>query len=440
MELEQLMRKERRIVVIGGGFAGVEVARSLERRLPRDWEIVLVSRENYITYNPLLAEAVGASVLPSHVVAPVRQMLRRTRFCMLTVTDIDLAAREIHYLGEGAGVLGFEQIVFACGANAKLDLVRGMENFALPLKTLGDALFIRNRIMVRLEHADMQSDTAMRRWLCSFIIVGGGFSGVEVAAELNDLLRGALPYYPRVSMADCRVVLVHSGERLLPELSQSLGELAGRRMRMQGIELRLMRRAASVDDRGVTLDDGELLAGGTVICTIGTEPVPLIESLPLPKTKGRITTAPDMSIPGHPGLWAIGDCAAIPNADDGALAPPTAQFAVREARQLADNVVRGMRGETTRPFSFRSQGQLCAIGHNKAVAEILGLRLHGFVAWLLWRAVYLLKLPTFSRKARIFLEWSWQIFFPPDIVHLRYSRTARNRPASVGEDAERAHA
>jgi len=422
------------LVIIGGGFAGARLAERLEGRLPEEWRVTLLSRENFITYNPLLPEVVSASLLPGHVIAPLRQLARRTRVAMMQVTDIDFAARTVHHLGEGPGVVHYDELVLACGQGADLSLVKGMAQYALPLKTLGDALFMRNRAIVRLEQAELQPDAELRRWLTSFVVIGGGFSGVEVAGGLMDFLRASRRYYR--ACGEPSVTLVHSGDRLLPELSPELGAFAERKMREQGIDVRLGARCARVDDRGITLQSGEIMSVGTVICTIGTAPNPLIAALPLPKQRGRLTVAPDMSVPDAPGVWAIGDCAAVPNARDGAVSPPTAQFAERQARQLADNLVRKARGLPTRPFRYRPIGQLAAIGHNKAVAELVGLKLAGFVAWLMWRGVYLLKIPTLGRKVRLYLEWNWAMFFPPDISHLGYARTPRApRPPAADEPA-----
>jgi NADH dehydrogenase len=423
---------EKSIVIVGGGFAGAKLAACLERRLPDGWSVTLLSRDNFITYNPLLPEVVGASLLPGHVIAPLRQVATRSRVYMVQVTDIDLAERTVRYLGEGSGEIRFDELVLACGQGANLALVKGMARYALPLKTLGDSLFMRNRAIVRLEQAELQPDPATRRWLTSFVVIGGGFSGVEVAGGLADFLRASKRYYK--SIGDVRVQLVHSGDRLLPELSPSLGRFAERKMREQGIDVRLNARCVRVDDRGITLADGDVLAAGTVICTIGTAPNPLVADLPLAKVRGRLEVASDMSVPGAQGVWAIGDCAAVPNARDGSVSPPTAQFAERQARQLASNIVRKLRGERTRPFSYKPIGQLSAIGHNKAVAEILGMKLAGFVAWLMWRGAYLLKIPTLGRKARLFLEWNWAMFFPPDIAHLGYARTRRTTPRSTEEE------
>lgn len=413
------------LIIIGGGFAGTRAAQALEHTLPPDWTLTLVSQENFITFNPLLPEVVGASILPGHVIAPHRQMIHCSHVCMAQVTDIDTATRTIQYLGEGTGTLRYDQLVLACGTNANLDIIKGMGQYALPLKTLGDALFLRNRVIARLEQAELQPVAEQRRWLLTFIVVGGGFSGVETAGELVDFLYASLRYYKRIRREDLRIVLLHSGERLLPELSSSLGRFTERKMRNRGIEVRLAARAVRVTDRDVQLHSGEAIAGGTVICTIGTEPNSLLEQIPAIKNRGRLLVHPDLSVPGVDGVWAAGDCAAVVNALDGQVAPPTAQLAEAQARQLAANIVAKLKGEPTRAFRYRPKGQLSSIGHNKAVAEIFGVKLSGFVAWLMWRGLYLLRIPTFARKTRLFLEWNWAMFFPPDIAHLGYRRTHR---------------
>jgi len=300
-----------------------------------------------------------------------------------------------------------------------------MGQYALPLKTLGDALFLRNRIIARLEQAELQPDVQQRRWLMTFVVVGGGFSGVETVGELVDFLHSSLRYYKRVRPEDLRVVLLHSGDRLLPELSARLGGFTFRKMQYRGVDVRLGARAAQVTDRGVHLDCGEIIEAGTVVCTIGTQPNALVDQVPSPKNRGRLVVNADMSVPGIDGLWAAGDCAAVINALDGKTCPPTAQFAEAQAKQLAANIVARLNGRPTRAFRYRPKGQLASVGHNKAVAEVAGLKLSGFVAWLLWRGLYLLRIPTLARKSRLFLEWNWAMFFPPDIAHFGYRRTQR---------------
>lgn len=231
---------------------------------------------------------------------------------------------------------------------------------------------------------------------------------------------------------DLTITLLHSGDRLLPELSASLGGFTLRRMRNRGVDVRLNARVVRVTDRAIELESGVVVSAGTVICTIGTQPNALVEALPCPKQRGRLAVNPDMSVPGFDGLWAAGDCAAVVNALDGKISPPTAQFAEAEATQLAANIVARVNGRPTQAFRFKPRGQLASIGHNRAVAEIFGIRLSGFVAWLMWRGLHLLRIPTFARKARLFLEWNWAMFFPPDIAHFGYRRTQRRTGQETG--------
>lgn len=421
------------LVIIGGGFAGTRVARLLEHSLPPEWVVTLISQDNFITFNPLLPEVVGASILPGHVIAPHRQMVHCSNVCMAQVTEIDVRTRTIHYLGEGSGVMRYDQLVLACGTNANLDIVKGMASYALPLKTLGDALFLRNRVIARLEQAELQLDPQLRRWLTTFVVVGGGFSGVETAGELVDFLYASLRYYRQIRREDLRIVLLHSSDRLLPEISASLGRFTLDKMLENEVEVRLNARAVRVTDRGVQLGDGQFIDSGTVVCTIGTQPNSLLEQIPAVKNRGRLVVNADLSVPGVDEIWAAGDCAAAVNARDGQVSPPTAQFAEAQARVLAQNINRRLRGQATVPFSYRPKGQLSSIGHNKAVAEIFGLRISGFVAWMMWRGLYLLRVPTLARKTRLFLEWNWAMFFPPDISHLGYRRTLRKPVAAVAQ-------
>lgn len=428
------------IVILGGGFAGCAAARALTRVL-RQRDVVLASRDNFITYNPLLPEVVGASIAPVHAVAPLRQVAPRARAMMVNVTHIDFAARRLHYLGEGSGEIAWDQLVLAFGTDAKLDLVPGMERYGLPLKTLGDALFLRNRVMSRLEQADLVDDPEQRRWLLQFVVVGGGFSGVEVAGEIADFLRAARQFYPRVRMDEACVTVLHKGDHLLPELPARLGDAGCRMMREDGISIELHARVLAANDRGVSWRDGSgqerFTAAGTIVNTLGTEPNALLGTIAdghpgLTIARGRIVTNADMSVPGLPGVWAIGDCAAVPNAQDGAASPPTAQFAERQGRQLAANIGASIAGQPTRPFRYRALGQLSSIGRHSAVAEVLSLQASGLVGFLLWRALYLMKFPTFARKARIFLEWTWDLVFRQDIANLKF---VRSRPPAKAAEA-----
>ncbi len=414
-----------RIVIIGGGFAGATAARHLERRLGSA-DIHLLSAENHLTYNPLLAEVVGASVLPGHVVAPLRQMVRRAKVHQVQVTGIDTDARRVRFQNSSeTGSLDYDHLVLACGSSANLHMIPGMAEHTLPLKTVGDALYLRNRVIARLEDAELTKNPTLRRWLKTFVVIGGGFSGVEVAGEISDFLTESQRWYRHSQLEPARVVIVHGGPHLMPELPERLGRFTERKLaRHGGVEVRLETRSRAIDAQGVILDKGSRIDAGTVVSTIGTTPNRLIDALPAEKLRGRLRVEDDMSVPGLPGVWAVGDCAAVPNSrEDGAPCPPTAQFALRQGPQLAANIARREHGEPTRPFGYRPKGLMSAIGHNRAVARVYGVNLSGFVPWLLWRGFYLLYIPTLARKARLYLEWNWAMFFPPDIAHLRFTRT-----------------
>ena len=414
---------KKNLVIIGGGFAGAKLAQSLEKKLPSDWEIYLLSKENFITYNPLLPEVVGASILPGHVQAPIRQMLKRTRIRMVRVDRIDFTERKVIYHNNEPGELSFDQLVFASGVAANVQMMEGLKEHALPLKTVGDALLIRNKIIERLEEATIHPDEERRKELTKFIVIGGGFSGVEIAGEIRDLLNEAVKYYKNVALEDCRVLVLHGTDRLLPELSPTLGKKTGMIFKRNKIEVHLNTRASKIEKETVILKDGETIKGSTIICTIGTTAHDFSQVEELPLDRGKIVCQPDMSIAEHEGLWALGDCSLVPNAFDDKLCPPTAQFADRQAKALAKNIIAKMAGKETNEFNYRPAGMLASIGHNNAVAEIYGLCFSGLLAFFVWRGTYLMKIPTLSRKVRLFLEWSWAMFFPPDISHFGFKRT-----------------
>jgi NADH dehydrogenase len=413
------------IVIVGGGFAGTTLVRALQRRAPPHASLTLISEESYTTFNPMLPEAVGAALFPEQAVAPIRAMLKpRTRFVMGTVRKLDTRTKTLScdtLAGERS--FSYDHLVLALGSRARLDLVPGMAEHALPLKTVGDAMHIRNMVLRRAARIELESDPALRASLGRFVVIGGGFSGVETAGTLADCLAGIRRYYPRIGTGELEVVLLHDLERLLPELPPSLGRSAAQSLAKRGVLVRLGARAAEIGADGVRLDGGAFLATSTVICTIGTRPNALLAQVDAAKERGRIAVAPDLAVPGHDGLWAIGDCALVPNAHDGGFAPPTAQFAVQEAKQLASNILSSIENKKTRPFSHRSRGMMAATGHMKGVAEVFGVPLTGLPAWLLWRAYYLSQMPTLGRKLRIFVEWTWGMFFPADITHLRFTRS-----------------
>lgn len=416
-----------RIVIIGGGFGGVKCAQTLRRELrDGDAEIVLFNRENHLVFSPLLADAVGSSLNLQDVIVPLRQLLPRVICRTEEVLHVDLAKNEIEFVSHDGSPArcGYDHVVIAAGAVSNLNVVPGMADHAFPLKTVGDAAVLRTHVLQQLERAEVCDDPEKRRWYLSFIIVGGGYSGVEAAGEINDLVRGSLRFFHHIRAEDVTVTLLHSRAQLLPEISPSLREFACEKMRAAGVTVQLNCRVTLATGEGVGTGDG-FVRGGTIVCTIGSTAAPFVERMDAPKEKGRLLTTSDLRLRGRANAWAVGDCALIVNARDGQLSPPTGQFAERQGRQCAQNLLRVLRGAPTEPFSFRMLGQLCSIGGHRAVAEMFGLRLSGFWAWFAWRGVYLFKLPSWGRRIQVGADWAWLLLFPRDLAYIRTDPTER---------------
>ena len=417
-----------RVVIVGGGFGAVQFAKTLGKKLrASDGEIVLFSRENHMVFHPLLADVAGASINVDAAATPLRQMLPGVVCRTERVHRINLASSEIEF-EDGSGVLHrfpYDHVVIACGAESNLSIIPGMSEYAFGFKVMRDAIDLRQHIVRQMEQAEVTSDRDRRRRHLSFIVVGAGFSGVEVAGEINELVRSSTRFYRNFKKDEVTVSLVHTRDVILPEVARTLGEFARRRMEKAGVTVLLNVRAVAATQEGVQLNDGRMLEGGTIVCTIGTTPAPLVQSLEVPKDHGRIRTSADMRIEGHANAWAVGDCALILNAFDGKPSPTTGQFAERQGRQAALNLVRTLRSEPTQPFRFEALGQLCSIGGYEAVAEMFGMRISGFLAWFLWRSVYLFKLPTWSRRIKVGLDWGWDVLFPRDLSFLNSDSAQR---------------
>lgn len=416
------------IVILGGGFAGVACARELRRELdPNQAEITLFNEENHLVFSPLLADAVGASLNPLDVVVPLRQLLPGVNCRTQEIVRIDLQGKRV--VGKGHGSpdteLAFDHLVIASGQVANMNAVPGMADHAFPLKTVADASVLRAHVLEQLELAEITQDPERKRWHLSFVVVGGGYSGVEAAGEINDLVRSSLRFFRHVRREDVRVSLIHSRGQLLPEIGDALRDFARVKMEGAGVEVLLNARVQMATPEGVGLADGNFIRGATTVCTVGSMPAPILAKLEVGKDKGRLRVEPDLRVQGRNDLWAIGDCATIPNAFDGQPCPPTGQFAERQGKQAAANIARVLRGEPTRPFSFKPLGQLCSIGGHSAVAEVFGCRLSGFLAWFVWRGVYLFKLPSWSRRFKVGFDWAWLLVFARDLSHLKARTTDR---------------
>ena len=422
----------KRIVILGGGFAGMRTAGCLERELRGNFSIglTLVNETNALLFTPMLAEVAGSSLEPSHISTPLRSTLRRTEFLRGVVTDVDLEKRLVTLRGD-AGARGnsaprevpYDHLVFALGSISNHLGMPNIEKFGFNFKSLLDAIRIRNHVIEMFERADLESDPSARSAFLTLVVAGGGFAGVEVAGALNDFAHGILADYPRLRPDELKVVLVHSRERVLPELSESLARYAQEKMQLRGVSFRLNTRILDARPGVVVLSDGEIRAE-TLVWTAGTLPSPLLKSLLLKKDKrGALLVDDTLAVPGTPGLWAIGDCAAVTDAATGHPCPPTAQFALREAEVLAGNIVAQLAQRPLRKFHFDSLGALCVVGHQTACAELSvpfsrrkSLRFSGLFAWLLWRGIYLAKLPGLERKIRVLMDWTIELFFPRDIV------------------------
>jgi NADH dehydrogenase len=378
----------------------------------------------------MLAEVAGSSLEPSHISTPLRSSLHRTEFIRARTTGIDLEKPCVMLEGGAAAdgkpstrELPYDHLVLALGSVSNYLGMANVEKLALNFKSLLDAIRIRNHVIDMFERADREPHAALRAPLLTFVIAGGGFAGVELAGALNDFAHGILADYPNLGAKELRVVLVHARDTILPELSESLGRYAQKKMAERGVEFRLNARLADAQPGLVVLSDGEIRAE-TLVWTAGTAPSALVKSLDLEKDKrGAVKVSPDLSVPGRPGVWALGDCAAVTDAKSGKPCPPTAQFALREAATLARNVAAQLAGRPTTGFHFDSLGALCVIGHQTACAELTvpfararSMRFSGLLAWLMWRGIYLGKLPGLERKIRVLFDWTVELFFPRDIV------------------------
>ncbi len=433
-----------RIVVAGGGFAGVSAAQELSKRLRREGrlagqrgvaaddavEVVLLSRDNYFVFQPLLADIISGTIETTHVVVPLRRMLPHVNVEVGIIEAIDTSNRSIRLRRRGGGKaanVAYDALVIALGSVTDFSALPGMAENAIGVRTLGDAFYLRNRALDMLEQALIETDPATRERLLTFVVVGGGSTGVEVAAELHDLLRIAAKSFRDVQLSP-RVVLVHSRAIVLEELGERLGRYATGKLRTMGVDLRLGQRLTAVHADSVELSNGTSIACGTVVSTVGNAPHPVLETLPIAHD-GRGWLAPDatFSLPGLTNVWALGDCASIMDPKTGSRMPSTAQHAVREGPHAARNVLAALDGRPQTPFDYGQLGMLVSVGRFKAVGEVLGIKVSGLLAWFLWRSYYLLRLPTLDRRIRVAIDWTLDLVLKHDIVEISVSRT-RTRP------------
>ncbi len=415
----------KRIVIVGGGFGGIYAAQKLEQVLAgrRDYELVLVNRDNYFVFQPMLPEVISGTIGILDTVSPIRRLLPLTDLHVREVEALDFERRVLTTtpgFRPHPHEVPFDHLVIALGTVTDFRGMRGLPEHALPFKNLQDALQLRNHVIRALEEAAIETHSALlRQQLLTFVVAGGGFSGVEVVAELNDFVRAVAKNYRTIDPKELRVVLVHSQDRILPEVSERLGLFAQRLLRKRGVEIVLNARLAAATGEEAVLADGRRFPTRTLVSTVPSSPHPFVDSLPLPKTKGRIQVNSELEVPGFPGVWALGDCALVPT-PGGGFSPPTAQHATRQAEVLAHNLVASIRGGRRRQFTFQGLGKMGSLGHRSAVAEILGLKISGALAWWLWRTIYVMKLPGWGRRLKVAASWTFDLFLPPELVLFRF--------------------
>jgi NADH:ubiquinone reductase (H+-translocating) len=411
----------RHVVIAGGGFGGYYAAKGLERRLPADVRITLVSDVNFLLYTPLLPGAAAGTLEPRHVVVPLRERLRRTELRVGWVTGADLSERalRVRLLAEEDLELRYDQLVIALGSISRTLPIPGLAEHGIGLKTIEQAIALRNRLVHHLETAEELDDEQRRREYLGFVFVGGGYAGLEGIAELQDFAVDALARYPRCRATGMRWVLVEAGPRVMAEIQPRLSEFATRLMRERGVEILTETQVSEVTERAVTLSTGETIPCRTVCWTAGVRANPVAEELGLPLERGRIRCDETMRVPGHPGVWALGDIAAIPDpARPGEPSPPTAQHAIRQGKLMARNIAAVMAGEAPRAFRFKTLGAFADLGRHNAVANLMGIRVRGFPAWSIARLYHLAWMPGILRKVRLVTDWTIDFWFDRDTAEL----------------------
>lgn len=419
--------EQKKVLVIGGGFGGVFAAKALARFGRGKLDVELVNANNYFVFQPLLPEVAAGSIHSADAVVPLRQLLRRVKFRLADVMGIDFAKKTVTVV-QGAKRtpidLTYDELVIALGTGVDLDRFPGLPEHALTMKDLADAHRLRTHVIGCLETADVTTNKEAKQQLLTFVTVGAGFSGVETVAETRELVRRALKYYPNIKPEEVRFYLIEYANRILPTFPADLAAYATRRLEKNGIEVLTGVGTKSATGTAVELTDGRIIPTSTILATIGNGPHRLVETLGLDMKWARIKTDRFMRVPGHEGVWALGDAALIPLVDEPGEDPAhyatqTAQFAVREGRQVAANIVAKLAGKPLKPFAYKSKGSLASLGMSKAVADVYGFKLSGTLAWLLWRGFYLSFLPGFSSKFRVGVTWLINSVMPPNIVQIQ---------------------
>jgi NADH:quinone reductase (non-electrogenic) len=413
--------RKKRIVILGGGFGGVYAAMHLEKLLARQHavEICLVSRDNFFLFTPMLHEIAASDLEITNIINPLRKLLHKVEVLVGDVNEIDLPNKRV-LISRGyrnsSQQVDYDHLVIALGSITNFYNLTGLSELALAMKSLPDAIRLRARVLRHLEDANSESNSIDRQSLLTFVVAGGGFAGVETVAALNDFVREALPFYPNLCEEMLRVMLLHSGSVILPELGESLGRYTQKVLARRGVEIRFNARVKSMTEGNVSLVDGLSIPTRNLVWTAGAVPSPLIFSLPCQKEQGRLLVNQFLQVPDWPNVWAVGDCAFVPDIrNPGKSHPRTAQHAIREGKIVAQNIAAVLLQRPLRSFSFKTIGLLASIGRRMGVARIFGFNFSGFFAWWMWRTVYLSKLPGLDKKFRVAFDWTLDLLFPKDV-------------------------
>ena len=428
-----------RILIVGGGYVGLYTALRLQRKLSRGAaEIIVVDPQSHMTYQPFLPEAAAGSIEPRHVVVPLRRVLKHCTVVTAAVTRIQHGAHTatVRPPNGPAYEIAYDVIVVAPGSVARTLPIPGLAERAIGFKNVGEAIFLRNQVLSRLDAAASTADADVRRRALTFTFVGGGYAGIEAFAELEDMARYAVKkYYPELRADEMRWVLVEASPRILPEVSLVLAAYTVDQLLHRGMEVRLNTRLESMVEGHVVLSDGDNYDCDTVVWTAGVKPNPLVRQTDLRlDSKGRIDCEASLRVRGQADAWSAGDCAAVPDlsvSDLGARTAPSAQHAVRQAKVLADNIVSVLRGGAPKPYSHRNAGSVASLGLYKGVAEIYGIKLKGVMAWFLHRTYHVSRVPTFNRKIRVLADWTLALLFRREITSLGQIQDPRREFADV---------
>lgn len=436
-----------RVVILGAGFGGIWTAIYLDRiwKNKPEVEITLINRDNYFLMTPLLFEAGSGLIEPRHAVSPIRRLFKDSRFIEAEVEQVNFKRKLVwarHSPGRETYVIPYDHLVVALGGVTNRKLIPGSE-YAITFKTLGDAIFLRNHVIDLFEVAEVEVSAQEKRELLTFIVIGGGLVGTELMGQLNEFTETLCRYYSRIRKEDISYYIFDASPRVLSEMEPEQSEYAARKLSERGVKIEPKTRVRSIEPNGVTLPDGRFIPSRTVLLAAGIAPNPVVAQMPLKKdAKSRIVTDNTMRVPDYPGVWALGDCASIPDPHGGTYSP-LAQYALRQAKVLSQNITASIRGRELKPIEYESMGMLASLGRYTGLGKVKRLRIWGFFAWWLWRTYYLIQVPRFDRRIRIMLDWTIGLFFKQDVVKLDLfgekhpSRAAAERLREAHERVER---